>query len=569
MRAETAAPPSLWSTQDSITAAALFVICPAVHYDNKHGYASPDLCHSCWHYPSHHSLLRVRHRSSFAGAEPGWVYASARGDRDGHRHNPTDAPPTVNRLGDTTWLADAAAHWHAFDYPNAVGHHDGHGDEHADQHAHPDAYADTHRHGDADTDAHADPDTDTYGDRDRIAHTVRDTDCDADRRSSGDGDRDANAFGDPLRTPARMETFALLKQLTESPGPSGDERGIAATVADLWRPLVDEIITDRVGSLLGLKRGAGDQPRPSILLAAHQDELGLMVSRVVDHHGSGFLRVSGLGGVDRRQLVGQLVVVHGREPLTGVLGGLPDSMLPEKERGQAYTYEHLALDVGLPFERVREMVSIGDFVTFRQPLRQLLGGRVAGKALDNRSSIAAVTICLELLQGRRHTWDVIAVATSQEETAYLGAYTSAFAHRPDIAVAIDVGHAKGPGTNDSELPELGSGPLVGMGAEIHPTVRQALVDAAKALEMSVGVSPNARGGGTDAYALQTAREGIPTGLVEIPLRYMHTMVETADINDVERAGRLLAEMIARLDDKFLPDLKEDMMRPDKRKDESQ
>ena len=98
---------------------------------------------------------------------------------------------------------------------------------------------------------------------------------------------------------------------------------------------------------------------------------------------------------------------------------------------------------------------------------------------------------------------------------------------------------------------------------------KALVDAATALEMSVGVSPNARGGGTDAYALQTAREGIPTGLVEIPLRYMHTMVETADINDVERAGRLLAEMIARLDDKFLPDLKEDLMRPDKRKDGSQ
>lgn len=366
-----------------------------------------------------------------------------------------------------------------------------------------------------------------------------------------------------------MEIYPLLKQLTEAPGPSGDETGIAGAVESLWQPLVDEIVTDRVGSLLGFKRGVGDEPRPAILLAAHQDELGLLVSRVIDHGGSGFLRVSGLGGVDRRQLFGQIVEVHGREKLTGVLGGLPDSMLPEKERGQAYSYENLALDVGLPYDRVRELVSIGDFVTFRQPLRQLLGSRVSGKALDNRSSVAAVTLCLELLQTRRHTWDVIAVATSQEETAYLGAYTSAFAQRPDVAVAIDVGHAKGPGTNDSELPELGSGPLIGMGAEIHPAVFNALREAAKALEMSVATSPNARGGGTDAYALQTAREGIPTGLVEIPLRYMHTMVETADTSDVERAGRLLAEMIARLDDKFLPNLKEDLMRPDKRKDKSQ
>ena len=105
----------------------------------------------------------------------------------------------------------------------------------------------------------------------------------------------------------------------------------------------------------------------------------------------------------------------------------------------------------------------------------------------------------------------------QEETAYIGAYTSGYAHQPDVAVAIDVAHAKGPGANDSELSELGGGPLLGMGAEIHPAVYNALRDAAKALEMSVGVEPNATGRGTDAYALQTAREGIPTGLVLIPL----------------------------------------------------
>lgn len=362
-----------------------------------------------------------------------------------------------------------------------------------------------------------------------------------------------------------METFALLKRLTEAHGPSGDERGIAAVVAEVWRPLVDELVPDRVGSLLGIKRGAGDGPRPMILLAAHQDELGLMVTRVVEHKGHGFLRVTSLGGVDRRHLHGQTAIVHAREPLAGILGGLPDSMLPEKDKGVAYTYENLVVDVGLPFDRVRELVSVGDFVTFRQPLRKLLNGRVTGKALDNRASVAAVTLCLEQLQTRRHTWDVIAAATAQEETSYLGAYTSAHARRPDIAVAIDVTHAKGPGANDSELCELGSGPVLGLGAEIHPALYKALRDAAKAVEITVSTEPNATGQGTDAFAVQTARDGIPTGLVMIPLRYMHTMVETADLADIERSGRLLAEMIARLDDAFLPDLKEELMRPDKDK----
>lgn len=362
-----------------------------------------------------------------------------------------------------------------------------------------------------------------------------------------------------------METFDRLQQFTEAPGPTGNERGAAAIVADAWRPLVDEIVADRVGSLLGIKRGAGpaDAARPSILLAAHQDELGLMVSRIVEHHGYGFLRVTELGGVDRRHLLGQTAVVHGARQLIGVLGGLPDHQLPEKERGQAYSWDNLVLDVGLPIETVRGLVSVGDFVTFRQPLRRLLNDRAAGKALDNRASVTAVTICLEQLQQRRHTWDVIAVATAQEEETFLGAYTSAYARRPDAAVAIDVTHAKGPGTNDSELAELGGGPVLGIGANVHPSLFRALQDAAKALEMTVGVESHAYGSGTDAYAIQVAREGIPTGLVSIPLRYMHTMVETADMADIERVGRLLAEMIARLDDTFLAGIVEELMRPDK------
>jgi endoglucanase len=126
------------------------------------------------------------------------------------------------------------------------------------------------------------------------------------------------------------------------------------------------------------------------------DELGLMVSRIVEHDGNGFLRVTGLGGVDRRHLLGQTAVVHGVRPLTGVLGGLPDSYLPAKERDKAYSYENLVLDVGLPVDEVRRLVSIGDFVTFRQPLRQ----RRDGKALTKL--VTAVTLCLETADALPH-----------------------------------------------------------------------------------------------------------------------------------------------------------------------
>ncbi len=359
------------------------------------------------------------------------------------------------------------------------------------------------------------------------------------------------------------ETFDLLKRLSETPGPSGFEDPIAGAVQTDWAPYVDELRRDRVGSLVGIKRGTQPhdaEPRPlQIMLAAHMDEIGLIVADVVEHGGYGFVRLAAAGGVDRRQLYGQLAVVYGRRPLTGVIGALPKHMLPEDKKEKTLDYEELFIDPGLPIATVRELVSIGDYAGFHQPLRQLQNGRAAGKSLDNRTSITAVTLCLKELQGRNHTWDVLAAATSQEETRLLGAYTSAYAYEPDVAIAIDVTHGKGPGTSDHESFELGSGPVIGFGADLHPGVYKALKGAAQRLEMSIGSEPNASGGGTDAYALQTARAGIPTGLVQLPLRYMHTMVETIDVADIERVGRLLAEFIVGLDESFLDTLREEML----------
>ena len=359
-----------------------------------------------------------------------------------------------------------------------------------------------------------------------------------------------------------MDIFKTLQQLSETPGPSGYEEEIRSVVTKLWQPYVQTIHSDRVGSLTALKEGQGTDPRPRILLAAHMDEIGLMVKQIVEYNDYGFLRITPVGGVDRRHLYGQMVTVHGQRPLKGIIGNLPERMLPRTKRNKPFDYETLLIDVGLPLEEVEALVSVGDFVSFQQPIRKLSSQITTGKALDNRASITAVTYCLDYLQNRHHIWDVLAIATCQEETALLGAFTSAYAQRPDIAIAIDVTFGKGPGASGAGIFSLGDGPAIGLGPNVHPGMYEAINKTAQTLEMKVHPEPHYRASGTDAFGLQIARDGIPTGIISIPLRYMHTMVETVHLKDIERTGRLLGEFITQLDDTFMAELAKTMLGKD-------
>jgi endoglucanase len=351
-----------------------------------------------------------------------------------------------------------------------------------------------------------------------------------------------------------MNLHKLLKSLTETPGPSGFEDEIATVIGELWEPYTNELTRDNLGNILAVKHGSSPAPRRRILLASHMDEIGLMVARIEAHNGQGFLRVTNLGGVDIRHLYGQRVIIHGRKNLPGIIGSLPGFMLPAERQDKPYGWDDLLVDPGLPLDEVEKQISIGDSITFRQNLHKLQNKRVTGKALDNRASVVAVTACLDYLQSRQHRWDVLAVATVQEETRLLGAYTTAFAQQPDLAIAIDVTFGKGPGATDYRTHELDSGPVLDIGPNVHPGMYKALKETADTLEMKVCNGTHTRGSGTDAYGLQVARTGVPTAVLSIPLRYMHTMVETIAIKDVERVGRLLAEFIVRLDDNFLPNL---------------
>jgi putative aminopeptidase FrvX len=268
------------------------------------------------------------------------------------------------------------------------------------------------------------------------------------------------------------------------------------------------------------------------------------------------VRFTGVGGWDPRGLLAQPVVVHGRTPLPGVIGARPPHVLPPNELDKVLPMEELFIDLGRPADEVAQLVRVGDVVTMRRSTHQLAGTRWAGKAMDNRASVAAIAIALETLHGLRHAWDVYAVATVQEEVGLKGAATAAYGLAPAVAIAVDVGFAKQPGAGD--LPySLDGGPQIALGPNIHPRVYEALVATADRLEMAYQVEPLPGPTGTDAGAMQVAAAGIPCGLVGIPLRYMHSTVETVSLKDIERAGRLLAHFVAALDADFVAGLVED------------
>ena len=346
---------------------------------------------------------------------------------------------------------------------------------------------------------------------------------------------------------------AFLKELISLPGLSGHEGPVREVIARAWQPLVDELSTSRLGSLHGLRRGSGSDPRPRILLSAHMDAIGLMVTQVKD----GFLRFTQIGGVDPRILPGQQVTVHGRQDLPGVVVQPPERLLPPGNGDKTVEMEYLFIDTGLMPADAARLVRTGDLVSFAQPPVELAGETLAGHSLDNRASVAAVTACLDELVKTRHAWDVWAVATSQEEVTLGGAYTSPFDIRPDLAVAIDVTFAKGPGANDFRTYPLGKGPTLGWGPNVHPALYTAFKELADRLDIPNSMETMPLMSGTDAMGLQVVAEGIPTMVIGIPLRYMHTPVELVAMKDITRVGHLLAEFIARLEPDFVEKMRWD------------
>jgi putative aminopeptidase FrvX len=350
------------------------------------------------------------------------------------------------------------------------------------------------------------------------------------------------------------EVKDFLKEIISLPGISGYEAPVREAIAKHWEPLVDEMQVNRLGSLEALKHGRGTEPRHSILLAGHMDAVGLIVTQVTGR----FLRITDVNGVDQRVMPGQPVIVHGRKDLRGVVMQPPDNLVEGHAGGKPFKLEDLYVDLGLEAEELAELVHSGSMVSFGTTPVELGEEILAGHTMDDRTAVAAITYCLEILRKRIHAWDVWAVATVQEETAYAGAYTSGFGLKPDLAIAIDVTHAKGPGTNEKTIPDLGKGVALGQGPNVNRGLYNRFKKLSEDLEIPHQVDVMASHSGTDAFALQVIRGGRASMVISIPLRYMHTPVEVVSMKDIRRVGRLLAEFITDLDDKILDELQKEV-----------
>lgn len=343
--------------------------------------------------------------------------------------------------------------------------------------------------------------------------------------------------------PTETDLFALLKELSEAPGVSGQEQNVRAAVAAHLAPLVDEMRVDSLGNLVGLKRGKSP-PVGRVMVAAHMDEIGLIVTKLE----GGFLRFATVGGIDLAALPAQEVTVHAKEDLPGLIASRPPHVLCRAEREKPFRQEQLFIDAGLPAGELAQTVSVGDFVSVRRNAERLAKGRATGKALDNRASIVVLLAALGMLQGRAHGWEIQAVVTVQEEIGLRGATTAAFDLAPDLGISLDVTFAEQPGSTSEESLPLGSGPAIGLGPNLHPKLRALLVDSAERSEIPYSDEVLPGHSGTDAWAMQVSQTGIPTALISVPVRNMHTPAETVVLKDIERSARLLAEAVCNLPD---------------------
>ncbi len=334
----------------------------------------------------------------------------------------------------------------------------------------------------------------------------------------------------------------LLTRLAEAHGPSGREGAVAAIVRPELDALCERVEVDPLGSVLGYRPASNPDAR-RLMIAAHMDEIGLMVTAVEE---SGFIRVIPLGGWDARTLVSQRVLVHGREPVSGIVGTPPVHVLTAEARNRAPKLEDLVIDVGLPAERVRELVRPGDVVTRVRALERV-GDLLTGKSIDDR---VGVFVMIEAMRAAGPSpAEVIAAATVQEEVGLRGARVAAARVRPHVGLAIDTcPSGDGPG-------QKGGGTKLGKGAAIRVMDASAigsheLVKLLERLAIEREVPHQfhvSDKGGTDTQSLQLSGDGAVAGCVSIPQRYGHSSIEACHPDDIQACIDLVAALIEGID----------------------
>ena len=329
----------------------------------------------------------------------------------------------------------------------------------------------------------------------------------------------------------------VLLELCRADGVPGNEKNIACTCAAFLETYGSAEI-DRNGSVL-CTIGEPDPAKKTVLLNAHIDEVGMIVTHITD---DGFLKVAKCGGVDVRVLPASKVTILGRERLHGIVTSVPPHL--QSDSSKAAKLDDLYIDTGLTGERAKELISLGDRVLIEnEPLS--MGGLVTCKALDDRACVLAVLMALDSLAGKETAFNIRVLFSAGEEVGSRGAKTGAFGSGADLALVLDVTFGRVHGESDEEYCTIGGGAAIGVSPVLSRRLTDKLIKTAKAAELPYQLEVMSGRTGTDADVIAVSESGIPTCTVSIPIKYMHTPVEAVKISDIENTAALIAEFCER------------------------
>ena len=336
-----------------------------------------------------------------------------------------------------------------------------------------------------------------------------------------------------------MDIKNVLRDMSSLDAVSGNEKSMSEFLRGFFETYCDKVEIDKFSNVVGLKKGR--QPEKKFIVTSHYDEIGLIVKGIDE---KGFIRFSGVGGVDTKILPAQEVIIHGKKKICGIIGAKPPHLLDEEEAKKVPDMQKLYIDTGMSPEELKKYVSIGDFITFRPVFFELQSEQISSKSFDNRSSLAAMLVAMEELTNILHKSDIYFIATVQEEVHLTGATIASFNIDPDIAIVLDVCSGETPDAPKEKTSTCGKGPVIAKGPILNKEFTYRLIETAKIENIPHRICVEPGSTGTEARAIQVSRCGIPTVLISIPLKYMHTPVETISTNDTRNCGKLVARFIS-------------------------
>ncbi len=355
----------------------------------------------------------------------------------------------------------------------------------------------------------------------------------------------------------RKESLKFLEKLLDAPSPSGYEQPAQRVFREYVAPFCDELTTDVMGNVFARISGKG-KDLPRVMVVGHTDEIGLQVKYIDD---KGFLYFASVGGVDAHLTPGKRVAIHTASgPLAGVIGKKPIHLMDAKDRETVVKLEAQYIDIGAKDKKeAQKLVRVGDAVTFESAFTRLQGDRVASRGFDDKAGCFVVAEVLRLVaaSGKKLAVDLYGVSSVQEEIGLRGGTTSCYTVNPDVGICVEVDFATDqPDVEKKHNGEvgLGKGPILTRGANINPQLLELLSSTAGKEKIAVQYTANPRATGTDANVMQISRGGVATALVKVPLRYMHTPVETISLADLENAAKLIVATLARISSRaeFIP-----------------